>query len=160
MRYMYSTRYPVTFQGLTKWIPASLLDKQLLNCTFSDPLLACLPVISLLSPVSQISPLPLISSPFQKKKVYKPPFPPIKPLSPKYSSLINGRLYQSITTVKLRVDWSRMVYLPTRSSDLFLIPGCMTSSFLYLSISTLHSSLLWRIDTVVFSKLNKPPCLY
>ena len=59
----------------------------------------------LLSPPSQISPLPLISPPFQGKKVNKPPLS-IKPLlpSPIYSSLINDRLYQSTTTVKLRED--------------------------------------------------------
>ena len=32
----------------------------------------------------------------------------------------------SITTIKLPVDWSGMVYLPTGSSDLILILGCMT----------------------------------
>ena len=61
---------------------------------------------------------------------------------------------------KLRVDWSGMVYSPTGSSDLFLILGCMTSNFLYLSFSTFYSSALWRTDTTVFAKLNKPypPC--
>ena len=33
----------------------------------------CITVNPLLSPLSQISPLPLISPPFQGKKVYKPP---------------------------------------------------------------------------------------
>ena len=33
----------------------------------------------------------------------------------------------------------------------------MTFSFLYLSFSTLYSSFLWRTDTIVFAKLNKPP---
>ena len=60
-------------------------------------------------------------------------------------------------TVKLCVDWSGMVYLPTGSSDLFLFFSCMTSNFLYLSFSTFYSSSLWRTDTIVFSKLNKPP---
>ena len=50
-----------------------------------------------------------------------------------------------------------MVYSPTGSSDLFLILGCMTSNLSYLSFSTLYSSSLWRNDTFVFSKLNKPP---
>ena len=49
-----------------------------------------------------------------------------------------------------------MVYLPTGSSDLFLILSCMTSNFLCLSFSTLHSSSLWRTDTIVWAKLNKP----
>ena len=61
----------------------------------------------------------------QEKKVNKPPS-----LPPYYCSLINDRLYELIITVKLRVDWSRMVYSPTGSSDLFLILGCMTN-FLY-----------------------------
>ena len=60
-------------------------------------------------------------------------------------------------TVKLCVDWSGMGYLPTGSSDLILFFGCMTSNFLYLSFSTLYSSSLLRTDTIVFSKLNKPP---
>ena len=50
-----------------------------------------------------------------------------------------------------------MDYSPTGSSDLFLILGCMTSNFLYLSLSTLNSSSLWRTDTIVFAKLDKPP---
>ena len=56
-----------------------------------------------------------------------------------------------------------MVYLPTGSSDLFLILSCITSDFLYLSFFPLHYSSLWRTDTIVFSKLNhftlsnKPP---
>ena len=55
------------------------------------------------------------------------------------------------------MDWSRTVYSPAESSDLFLILGCMTSNFLYLSFSTLCSSSLWRTDTIVFVQLNKPP---
>ena len=50
-----------------------------------------------------------------------------------------------------------MVYSPTGISDLFLIMGCMTSDFLYLSFSTLYSKSLWGINTVVFAKLNKHP---
>ena len=60
-------------------------------------------------------------------------------------------------TIKLHLDWSAMVYLPLGSSDLFLILGCMTYTFLYFSFSTLHSSLLWRADTTTIAKLNKPP---
>ena len=33
----------------------------------------------------------------------------------------------------------------------------MSSNFLCLSVSNLDSSSLWRIDTIVFAKLNKPP---
>ena len=33
----------------------------------------------------------------------------------------------------------------------------MTSNVLYLSFSTLYSSSLWRTDSIVFSRLNKPP---
>ena len=50
-----------------------------------------------------------------------------------------------------------MVYPRIGSSDLFLIVGCMTSNFLYLSFFNLHSSFLWRADTTIFSKLNKSP---
>ena len=54
------------------------------------------------------------------------------------------------------MDWSGMVYSPTGSSDLFLNLGCMTLNFLHLSLSTFYSSSLWRTDTIVFAKLNKP----
>ena len=50
-----------------------------------------------------------------------------------------------------------MVYLPVGSSDLFLILGCMPYTFLYLSFSTLPSSLLWRADTTTIAELSKPP---
>ena len=49
-----------------------------------------------------------------------------------------------------------MVYSPAGCSDLSLIVGCVTSNFLYLSFSTLYSSSLWRTDTIVFPKSNKP----
>ena len=42
-------------------------------------------------------------------------------------------------------------------SDLFLIVGCMTSNFLFLSFSTLHSTSFWRVDTAIFGELNKLP---
>ena len=58
---------------------------------------------------------------------------------------MNGRLWN--TTVKLRVDRSRMVHSPTGSSHLFMILG----------FSTMYSSSLWRTDTIVFAKLNKLP---
>ena len=60
-------------------------------------------------------------------------------------------------TVKLRVDWSMMVYSPTGSSDLFLFLACMTSDFLFLSFSTLYFSSLWTTNTTIFAKLNKSP---
>ena len=43
---------------------------------------------------------------------------------------------------------------PAGSSDLFLIFGCMTSNFLYLSFSSLYSCSLWRTYTIVFVKLS------
>ena len=49
-----------------------------------------------------------------------------------------------MVTVKLRVDWSWMVFLTAGSSDLFLIISCMTSNFLCLSVSTLHSSWFFK----------------
>ena len=60
------------------------------------------------------------------------PIPPLPPPPFSYSSLINKRLYQSMTTVKLCLNRSRMVYSPTGSSDLFLILGCLTSNVLVL----------------------------
>ena len=48
--------------------------------------------------------------------------------------------------------------LINRSFDLFLIPGCMISNSLYLSLASFYASSLWRTaDTAVFAKLNKPP---
>ena len=88
---------------------------------------------SIKPPFSNKPPFPF----FQGKKVNKPLFH-----SPNYSSIINDRLYQWITTVTLRVDWSGMVYLPTGSSDLILILGCMTSNFLYLNFSTLYPTIV------------------
>ena len=57
----------------------------------------------------------------------------------------------------IRVDWSRMVYSPAGSSDLYLILGCIISNFLYeLLISTLYFGSSWRSDTIVFARLNNP----
>ena len=51
-----------------------------------------------------------------------------------------------------------MVYSPSGRSDLFLILECMTDlQLVLLELSTLSSSSLWKTDTIVFSKLNKPP---
>ena len=47
---------------------------------------------------------------------------------PYYSSLINDRLYKLITTVKLHLDWSGMVYSCVGSVDLFFIVGCISSN--------------------------------
>ena len=49
-----------------------------------------------------------------------------------------------------------MVYSLAGSSELFSILGYMTSNVLHLNFSTLHSSSLWRTDTIVFVELNKP----
>ena len=49
-----------------------------------------------------------------------------------------------------------MFHSPIGSSYLFFILSCMTSNFLHLSLFTLYSSSLWRTDTIVFVKLNKP----
>ena len=83
----------------------------------------------------------------------KPP-----PLSNKPHYPLNDRLYYSITTVKHRVDWSGMVYSPTGSSYLFLIFGWMTSTFMSLRFSTLHSSFFGElISSSVLSKWNMLP---
>ena len=71
---------------------------------------------------------------------------------------LNDRLYYSITTVKHRVDWSGMVCSPTGSSYLFLIFGWMTSTFMSLRFSTLHSSFFGElISSSVLSKWNMLP---
>ena len=95
--------------------------------------------------------LPLFSS----WKLISPPLP-----SPPsyYCSPINYSLYWSITTVKLHLDWSRMVFSPAGSSDLFFKFGCMTSNFLYLSfplcILVLHREL---IQSSLLNKIRHPP---
>ena len=105
------------------------------NCGTVNPLSSCLSQISRPPP----PPPPLfrgrkLISPLSFKS-HSPPLP-----SPNYSSLINYRLYQSITTVKLRVDLSRMLYSSVGNSDFFfLILGCMTFNFLYMSFCILHS---------------------
>ena len=53
-----------------------------------------------------------------------------------------------------------MLYSPAGGSDLFSNLSCATSNVLYSSFSTLHSSSLWRTDTIFFAKLNTPPSLY
>lgn len=55
------------------------------------------------------------------------------------------------------MDCTGMVYSRTASSDLLSIFSYMTSNLMYLSFSTLRSSFLWRIDNVIFTKLDKPP---
>ena len=64
---------------------------------------------------------------------------------------------ESIATREGCLDWSRMIYSPAGGSDLFSNLSCATSNVLYLNFSTLHSSSLWRTDTIFFAKLNKPP---
>ena len=39
----------------------------------------------------------------------------------------------------------------------FWSSGRTICNFLFLSFSTMYSSSLWRTDTIVFAKLNKPP---
>ena len=53
--------------------------------------------------------------------------PPPSP-QPYYSSLINDRLYKSITPIKLHLDWSSMVYSCVGSADLFFMLGCISSN--------------------------------
>ena len=85
----------------------------------------------------------------EPSSLISPPPPPL----PLLFFTNKWRLYLSMATVKLGVDWSGMVYSPTGSF------GCTTSNFLYLSFSTLCSSYLWRTDTIVFAKLSKSPPL-
>ena len=60
-------------------------------------------------------------------------------------------------TVTLHVDLSGMFFHYAGSFDLFLLFSYMTCNFSCLSFSTLHSSSLWKIDTITFAKLNTPP---
>ena len=93
----------------------------------------CVPTINpLLSPLSQIRPPPSNKPPFKGKKV--------------------------LITQDCKISFGLIPrgLLLFGSSDLLLILSCMTSDFLYLSFSTLHSSSLWRTDTTIYAKLNKP----
>ena len=103
---------------------------------------------------------PLLRPPLSSKPSFsveesfnnKPPslLNPIPPPPFSYSSLVNKRLYQSMTTVKLCVERSRKVYSPTGSSDLFLILGCLTSNLLVLGLFHL-AFFLWGTNTSVFA---------
>ena len=65
-------------------------------------------------------------------------------------------------TLKLRVDWSRMVYSPAGSSNLFLIVGCMTSArgFALCILAVVVVFFYGKvIPSSFFAKLNKPPSL-
>ena len=51
-----------------------------------------------------------------------------------------------------------MVYLRTGSSDFIVIFGGMIYNLVFeLFQIVLYRSSLWRTDTIIFSKLNKPP---
>ena len=90
--------------------------------------------------------------PFQGKKVIKPP------------SLLNPHLYPPYSFIMIinhdcntscGLIWYVFPY--AGSFDLFLLFSYMTCNFSCLSFSTLHSSSLWKIDTITFAKLNTPP---
>ena len=68
-------------------------------------------------------PLVLIETPQRPLSFKNLPSP-----QPYYSSLINDRRYKLITTVKLHLDWSGMVYSCVGSVDLFFILGCISSN--------------------------------
>ena len=57
-------------------------------------------------------------------------------------------------TVKLCVDWSRMVYLPMEVRIWFWSLAAWPPTFLFLSFSALYSSFLWRTKCI-----NPPPPL-
>ena len=82
---------------------------------------------------------PLLSPPFQRRKVNKPPPyllspPPPPPLHPYSSKTIN-------------VDWAVMFYSGWKFI-LFLVFDRITSNFMCWTFSTLRSSSLWRIVTI------------
>ena len=63
-----------------------------------------------------------------------------------------------MTTVKLRVDQSGMVYSPSGSLDLFLILSCLTSNLLVLGLFHLaYFCFLWGTNTSIFARLNTCP---
>ena len=98
-----------------------------------------------------------------KSSINPPPHHSNKPLpliisslpSPNYSSLINDRLYKSIKTLcgliwdDLFTNWKFRFDSDPQLYD--LQPSCT------LSFSALYSISLRRNNTIVFSKLNKPP---
>ena len=55
----------------------------------------------------------------------------------------------------MRIDWIWWIHVLEVQMYL-LIFDCMTSNFICLGFTTLRSSSSWRIDTVIFAKLNKP----
>ena len=73
---------------------------------------------------------------------------------PCYSSLINDRLYWSITTVELCVDWTDPGWFIHQLEVQIYFWSLATWP---PSFSTLYSSSLWRTDTIVFAELNKHP---
>ena len=105
-------------------------------------------VNALLSPLSQISP-PF----FQGKKVKKTPVSP----PPYYSSVINDRLYNSITA-SVTTSFGLIQDGLFRSWKVGFVfdPRLHELQLPVLSFSTLHSSSLWKADTTIFAKLNKP----
>ena len=50
-----------------------------------------------------------------------------------------------------------MFYSPTGSCDFFLSLAARPPTSCTCSFSTVYSSSLWRTDTIVCNKLNKPP---
>ena len=63
-----------------------------------------------------------------------------------------------MTTVKLRVDQSGIVYSPSGSLDLFLILSCLTSNLLVLGLFHLaFFCFLWGSNTSIFARLNTCP---
>ena len=69
---------------------------------------------------------------------------------------MNEGLYNSITTVKLHVDWSGMVIYQLEVGICCWSSAAWPPTFLYLRFSTLNSNSLRRTDTIIVAKWNKP----
>ena len=72
-----------------------------------------------------------------------------------YYSVINDRLYSSITTVKLRVDWRWFIHQLEVLICFWSSAAWPPTSCTWAFPLCILSSLWWT--TIVFAKLNKPP---
>ena len=54
------------------------------------------------------------------------------------------------------VDWSRRFWFTSCKFGFVFDPWLHELQLLYLNISTLHCSFLWRTDSIAYVKLNKP----
>ena len=107
-------------------------EKDLLVAILDSNESSSVPVISALGyrkssvkpPLSNIPAISCKPSFSGKEKLIRPLSPPLY-----YSSLVYDILYKSVTTIKLHLDWSRIVYSRVERSDLFLFLCCLYWAF-------------------------------